>query len=377
MRIFFLIALLFFHSNCFGQSISSQTENSIDSIFKSYDEGNSPGFAIGVIKENKILYNKGFGLANLDYKIPISSESAFSIASVSKQFTAACIALLIIEGKLSLETPVSDFVPSLKKYRDTIKVKHLIYNTSGITDCYKLKRPNGISWITFNYFDIDYCIDVSLQSDTLAFIPETKWDYTNVNYMLLTKIVEKVSGLPFREFAKKKLFDPLGMNSTFIHDDITKVIENRVTPYNPRSKPYVEAYRNEGIFVSNEGQWIQHHRNTPHYGGSGVVTTMNDLLKWSQNFFTKEFGGDAFYNLMHTTGIFKHGKNNQAFGLHLDKYKGRDVFSWDGGDYGISTQIIRFPKQKVAIIILSNMGNGRAFEKANKVAEIMIENGEL
>lgn len=107
-----------------------------------------------------------------------------------------------MDGKISLETPVGEFVPELKKYKDTIRIKHLIYNTSGITDYFKLPRPDGRSWITFNYFDIDYCIKVSLSQDILAFKPEEKWDYCNLNYILLTKIVEKVSGQSFSKFSK-------------------------------------------------------------------------------------------------------------------------------------------------------------------------------
>lgn len=141
-------------------------------------------------------------------------------------------ALLIIDGKISLETPVSEFAPELKKYNDTIRIKHLIYNTSGIIDYFKLPRPDGNSWITFNYFDIDYCIKVSLSQDTLAFKPGDKWDYCNVNYMLLTKIVEKISGKSFSEFSKQRLFEPLGMKNTLINDDVTEIIKNRVTPYN-------------------------------------------------------------------------------------------------------------------------------------------------
>jgi len=364
--------------NCFAQSIKGTLPNtvkvSIDNLFKAYSKQNSPGYAIGIVKATKVLYTQGYGSANLDYLIPITPNSSFDIASVSKQFTAACIALLIMGGKLSLDDPVSKFVPTLGKYSDTIRIKHLIYNTSGIIDYFKLSRPDGHSWITFNYFDIDYCIKASLSKDTLAFKPGDQWDYCNVNYMLLTKIVEKVSGIPFSEFCKKRLFEPLGMFNTLINDDVTEVIKNRVTPYNIRNKVYADAYRKEGINVKNEGDWIQHPRNSPHYGGSGVVTTVNDLLTWSENFFTKKFGGEEFYKLMHLTLKFKHNRDNQAFGLYRGTYKGKTHWAWDGGDFGISSQLIRFPDQKIAIVVLSNLGSGNAADKANAIADILITN---
>ena len=164
------------------------------------------------------------------------------------------------------------------------------------------------------------------------------------------------------------------MTHTLINDDVTEVIPNRVTPYNPRTPAYVEAYNKAGIRVNSEGKWIQHPRNSPHYGGSGVVTTVNDLLKWSENFFTKDFGGQEFYNLMHRTEKFKNGRDNQAFGLYFGQYKGKTYVAWDGGDYGVSSQLIRFPDSKVAIVVLSNLGSGEAFKKANAIADILIDN---
>lgn len=374
-----LIAILIF-STCTGQSITQISKpdlKKIDNLFKDYDKKDSPGYAIGISKGTETLYSKGYGLANLDYSIPITTNSSFDIASVSKQFTAACIALLIMDGKLTLETPVEEYVPELAKYTDTIRIKHLVYNTSGIIDYPRLPRPDGRSWITFNYFDINDCIEVSLSRDTLAFNPGVKWDYCNVNFMLLTKVVEKVSGQSFSDFARKRLFEPLGMNNTLINDDITEVIKNRVTPYNKRTQEYVQAYRSMGINVKGEGHWIQHLRTSPHYGGSGVVTTINDLLKWSHNFATKKFGGQEFYDLMHKTLKFSHDRDNQAFGLYFDKFKGRTSVSWDGGDFGISSQLIRFPEKGIAIIVLSNLGSGESYRKANEIAEILIDIGEL
>jgi len=357
--------------------ISDAVKERIDSLFSEFDNLNSPGYAIGVSKNGNTLYKKGYGLANLDYNIPIEPNSAFSIASVSKQFTAACIAILILENKLSLETPASDFVPELNKYTDTIKIKHLIYNTSGIPDYPGLERKGGKSWITFNYFDIDECIATSLSVDHLQFKPGEKWDYCNVNFMLLTKIIEKISGESFSEFAKTHLFEPIGMTNTCINDDITKVVKNRVTPYNNRTNENIEVYKENGISIKNEGKYIQHPRNSPHYGGSGVITTIEDLLKWSENMVTHKFGGEQFYNLMHKTIKFDHNRDNQAFGLYFGDFNGKKIVAWDGGDWGISSQLLRFPDEGVAIVILSNLGSGESFRKANGIADILTDAGIL
>ena len=382
MRVVIALVTILSCISCTGQGqdpseLSKQQLAKIDRLFRDFDKMDSPGYAIGISKGTKTLYKKGYGSANLDYEIPITPSSAFDIASVSKQFTAACIALLIMEGKLTLETPIVEFIPELKKYADTIRLKHLIYNSSGIIDYHRLPRPDGKSWITFNYFDIDYCIKMSLGMDTLAFKPGEKWDYCNMNFMLLTKIIEEISGESFRDFSRKRLFEPLGMKHTLINNDITQVIKNRVTPYNRRTSEEVQAYRSLGITVMGEGNWIQHPRTSPHYGGSGVMTTIEDLLKWSENFVTKKFGGHEFYDLMHKTMKFKHDRNNQAFGLYFDKFKGRTCVAWDGGDFGISSQLIRFPDKGIAIIVLSNLGSGESYRKANEIADILIESGKL
>jgi len=349
----------------------------IDTLFSEFNNLNSPGFAIGILKDSTVLYKKGYGAANLDYAIPIKSNSAFDIASVSKQFTAACIALLIMEGKLKLEAQAEDYIPELSKYEDTILIKHLVYNTSGLIDYFKLPRNNGGSWLDFNYFDTQEAINTTLQQDTLAFKPGEKWDYSNVNFMLLTKVVEKISGMSFKEFANQRLFIPLGMKNTVVNDDITAVIKNRVTPYNPRKAIYIEAYKKEGIKIGKKGKWIQHHRNAPHYGGSGIISTVDDLLIWEKNFFSHKFGGIEFYSLMHQTMKFNHERANQAFGLYFGTYKDRTFVAWEGANYGISSQVIRFPDQKTAIIVLSNLGSASARIKANEIADILIDASQL
>ncbi len=369
-----LVLAIMLATSCSSQSKDGDIVTQIDSLFEKFNHLETPGYAVGVSKDGKTLFKKGYGAANLDYGIPISPQSKFSIASVSKQFTAACIALLIVEDKLSLETSASEFIPELKKYAHDIKIKHLIYNTSGITDYHRLERAGGKSWITFNYFDVDECISTSLAVEKLQFKPGDRWDYCNVNFMLLTKIVEKVSGLSFREFAHQRLFKPLNMNDTFINNDVTEVIKNRVTPYNYRTKEYVSGYKEQGIEIRSEGDYIQHHRNAPHYGGSGIITTIDDLLKWSANMSTKRFGGDAFYNLMHKTIKFNHDRDNQAFGLYIGDFNGKKIVAWDGGDWGISSQLLRFPDEGVAIVVLSNLGSGEAFRKANAIADILTEN---
>ena len=175
--------------------LSSDLDRNIDAIFASFARNDSPGYVLGLIKDGKLVFAKGYGEANLDDHIPLNPQSAFHLASVSKQFTAAAIALLILDGKLSLEDSVSKYIPETKKYGDGIRIKHLIYMTSGLHEYLTVGRQSGQPWMGFYYFTRDEAVSAALKPNSLEFAPGTRWAYSNTNYMILTKIVEQVSGL--------------------------------------------------------------------------------------------------------------------------------------------------------------------------------------
>jgi CubicO group peptidase (beta-lactamase class C family) len=303
----------------------------------------------------------------------------FNVASLSKQFTAACLALTILDGKVRLEDTAAAYVPALAKYHRAggapILVKHLVYMTSGLPDYYTVPRKNGRTWSPYDQFTVDDAIAASLAADTLKFRPGTRWDYSNVNYMLLTKVVEKASGLPFADFADRRLFRPLGMAHTQVNADFTAVVPHRALGYNPRTPGVVAQARKEGWYV-REGAgryaWVTNPRTSPHYGGSGVHTTLEDLARWDRNFHTQRFGGRAFFDLMHRRERFAHPKDNDAFGLVLGRYKGLNTVWYAGGDLGFSSYMLRFPDQRTTVIVLSNLGDGNTTKYARAVADLVL-----
>ena len=356
----FLLLLTLFPLSCAAQDglgeASGQRNRAIADVFKQFDHATSPGYAVGVIKNGQLVYARGFGSANLDYQVPITRQTVFNVASLSKQFTAACVAILIQRGKLSLEDELTKFFPEAAKYGTPIRIKHLVYMTSGLKEYYRLPRAGGRNWER-DYFTVADAIAASLSQSELEFKPGSKWAYNNVNYMLLAEIVSRASGMSFAEFARRNIFEPLGMRSTHFNDDVTRIIPLRAVGYNHR----------EG------GGFQKHDRISPHYGGSGLHTTLADLFLWDQSFYSHKLGGAELTALLESRMSFDHPKNNDAFGLVWGEYRGLKNLWYEGGDLGFSSYMARFPTERFTVIVLSNLGSGNARDYAHKILELFIK----
>jgi CubicO group peptidase (beta-lactamase class C family) len=372
---FLIASLVVFSTDLLAQnSLGEVATRQIDAIFTAFDRDGSPGYAVGVVKNGKLVYARGFGRADLDYNAPITPRTSFHLASLSKQFTAAAVALLILDGKLSLDTPVSRFFPEVTKYGADIRIKHLIYYTSGLQEYMSLPRSNGSPWFSFHYFTIDEAIATSLRANKLNFAPGTQWAYSNINYMLLARIVERVSGMPLSEFLKTRVFAPLEMNASQLNDDSTIVIPNRATGYADRSdEKLTEQLRSVGVNVRNGTGYLRLPRVSPHYGGSGVFSTVEDLAKWDESFSSNRLAGLAFTTQMMHREKFEHDKDNDAFGLVIGNFQGRQMIWFSGGDLDTSTFMARLPEEQLTVICLSNMPTGNAEGKAKEVLGVLLK----
>jgi CubicO group peptidase (beta-lactamase class C family) len=222
-------------------ALPASTTARIDSMFARFDHDGTPGYAVGVVEDGRLVFAKGYGRANLDDNISITPATAFHLASLSKQFTAAAVALLILDHKLTLETPVDQFFPQIAKFHADLRIKHLIYFTSGLPEYTSLPRANGDPWYSAYYFTIDDAIATTLSAKSLSFAPGSRWEYSNVDYMLLAKIVAKVSGMSLAEFLHERLFAPLGMRQSELNDDATEIIPHRATGYADRGEAKIRA----------------------------------------------------------------------------------------------------------------------------------------
>lgn len=356
--------------------LSASQRADIDRLFARPPD--SPGYAVAIIRDGAFALDEGYGLANLDDGVPITPATSFHLASVSKQFTGAAIALLILEHRIALTDPVAKYIPQVAKYGNGLLIEHLVYMTSGLHEYTEVPRQNGDPWVTLHYFTRDEAIAAALRPAQLEFAPGTHWAYRNINYMLLTRIVEVVSHEPFAAFMRDRIFAPLGMKHSEIDDDTTAIIPHRATGYAPRSDPKVVAeLASVGIMIKPGAGWVRLLRVSPHFGGSGVFTTLDDLLLWDRNWYTASLAGPAFTSLMNRRQKFAYDKDNDAFGLVWRTRYGHPMLDYSGADIDSSTYMARFPKQRLTVICLSNMPLGDAEGQADALMDLLHGWGKL
>lgn len=357
--IFFVVFLIVL---CLSFGSADQKIEKVDALFSRWDKSDSPGCALAIIQDGKIIYKKGYGMANLELDVPISPSSVFYIGSTSKQFVAMCIALLAREGKLSLDDDIRKYIPEMPDYGSPITIRHLLHHTSGIRDYLELVGIIG----GLNGKRMDEMIGIYHQSDSRALIarqkelnfkPGEKFLYSNSCYLLLAEIVGIVSDSSLREYADAKIFKPLGMANTHFHDDYTELIKHRATGYYPEGKG---KYR---LFLSTFDC----------VGSGGLFSSVEDLYLWDQNFYHHKVGGKEAHDMMHTRGKLNNGEElDYAFALMIDEYKGLKTVRHGGALGGYRAELLRFPEQRFSVICLSNLSSFAPSGLCNQVADIYL-----
>ena len=356
MRYFVLCSALFF-----GLQISSQNQDflKIDSILKSKVDENHPGIAVGILKDGNIIYEKYFGLSNLQHKVKFDEKTRSNIASTAKQFTALMILDLSLNEKLSLEDDIRKYLPKLyKNVNDKIKLRHLLNHTSGIRDYVELLDLEGDVWWKRVGLDNDAILELIENQEELGFTPGSQYSYSNTNYVLLTKIIEKISGKTFNVYSKN-FFENLGMNETSFVEGYMKVIPNRANPYSDWGR----------------GEWWEVPTVTKTNGEGFLFTTLKNQLTFEK----------AVQNANHNNNVLLI-KSQQpipnseiktyGFGLELEDKLGRKAMHHSGGTYGFHSQTYRFPKEQLTIFAMSNNGNISTNLIAQEIAKILLPKSE-
>ncbi|HEX4960060.1 MAG TPA: serine hydrolase domain-containing protein [Thermoanaerobaculia bacterium] len=335
---------------------STDLAKSVDAVFADYAKPGSPGCSLAVIREGGIVYEKGYGLANVEHSVPIDPrQTVFDIGSTSKQFTAASILLLAQDGKLSLDDDVHKFLPELPDYGTPVTLRHLLHHTSGMRDYINVMGMGGINvedWTTD-----DDALAAIVRQKTLDFKPGSEHSYSNSGYFLLSQVIKRVSGKTLRELAQERIFTPLGMTNTRILDDHTAIVPHRASSYAPLPT---------GGFGVQASNWEQ-------TGDGGVQTTVEDLAKWDRNFYQPKVGGAWLIEQLQTKGTLNDGETiDYARGLFVGIYRGLRRVSHGGAWAGYRADLVRFPDQKLSVITLCNLASTNPTALAQRVADLYL-----
>lgn len=322
----------------------------------------APGGVVAITQDGVIAFEKGFGLANLDFQIPNAPDTVLDIGSTSKQFTAAAILLLALEEKITLDDALTDHVLELPPIYAKVTIRHLLHHTSGARDYLPLLALDGhpdSDWTT----GAD-ALEALRRQRGLCFEPGTFHEYSNSGYFLLAQIVERVSGQSFAEFAAERFFQPLGMLDTHVHDDRNRVVRRRATSYQP----------------IGDGKFAQHTSGYEQTGDGAVMTTVRDLLAWAENFASGTVGGPEFLAAMNARGALDDGTPlGYGMGLFHGELQGPSgsvpIVSHGGAWVGYRAELLRIPRvdgKRYAIAVLMNRGDGNPSGIALSIASSIV-----
>ena len=373
-----LVILISFASLSVNANMSDLSKK-IDLLFD--DRSQKPGCAVGLVENGEYIHSKGYGLANLEHEIPIGMDTIFRIGSVSKQFTTMAIAILEEKGELSFEDEMKVHIPDLVDYGEKVTINHMIHHYSGLGDYEYMDYPGRFKNAVgeeFRWGNEDYLTNKEFHDliKTLPLIrkPEKKFHYSNTGYVLLALVAENASGMSLKEFAEKEIFKPLGMNNSFFNDDVNLPFKNRADAYTPIDDES-DKYK---INVTNLS-WV---------GDGGVYTSLNDFIKWDENFYENKLGmgGQSLIQTMEMTfeetkvskrnqkmDKEKENENTYAFAQNLAYYNGYKRWSHSGSWVGWLAHYARFPELRFSTVVFCNTNEIDATIISDKVVDIYFE----
>jgi CubicO group peptidase (beta-lactamase class C family) len=329
-----------------------------DSIFAHMDTPTTPGCALSVMQGGALVYERGYGMANLEYDIPITPLSVFHVASVSKHFTAMAIELLVNEGRVSWDDDIRTYVPEVPDFGERITLRHLVHHVSGIRDQWNLLGMAGWRWEADLVTQKDV-LDITSRQTSLNFRPGERHLYSNTGYTLLAVVVERVSGQTLRQFTDERIFRPLGMTRTHFHDDHQHIVPGRAYAYAPDEHgPY-------GLRQSIPDFAV--------VGATSLFTTARDLAAWDGNFYSGRVGGREAVVRLEERFVLNGGDTiSYAHGLVHGTHRGLRTLSHGGADAGYRSFFVRFPDQQWSAAVLCNFPASNPGSLALRTADIWL-----
>ncbi len=339
-----------------GTAQRDDAEARVDAIFRPWTGRGTPGCAVGVMDGGELLFSRGYGAANLEYDVPITPATVFHVASVSKQFTALALGLLVADGEVSWDDDIRRYVPELPDFGTPITLRQLAHHTSGIRDQWALLQMAGWRWGGDVIRQADV-LDLLARQTGLNFEPGTDYVYSNSGYTLLAVVIERVSGQTLRTFTERRLFRPLGMTHTVFRDDHTLLVPNRAY-----------AYARQGL-----GGYRLSIPDFAIAGATSLFTTVEDLARWNRNFGSGQVGGGDLLRQLQERGALNDGARlSYAFGLQHGTHRGRRTISHGGTDASYRSEFLRFPDEDTAVAVLCNTGIADPGRLARDIADVLL-----
>jgi len=339
----------------------AQTPNlslSADSLFAEWNKPGSPGAAVGVVHGGKLIYAKGFGEADIETGAPITPQTIFHVASLSKQFSAYAIVLLAQDGKLALDDDIRKYIPEVPDFGKTITIRHLIHHTSGLRDQWNLLAMAG--WRLDDVITKEQIFNLLKRQQALNFEPGAEFSYCNTGYTLLAEVVARVGKQPFGEWMQQRLFKPLGMNNTLFYEDHERIVKGRAYSFYKAPQGDKNPFKKSVLSYANAG-------------ATSLFTTVTDLANWIANFRTPVVGNAATMKQMLERGRLTKGDSiPYAFALSHGTYRGLTYYDHSGADAGFQSFLCYFPQQDYGFIVLSNQAELSAPQKAFDLAALYL-----
>lgn len=338
-------------------SLPAGVRAAVDSVFGGWSGTDRPGCALGIARDGAVVYERGYGMANLEHDVPITPASVFHVASISKQFTAAAVALLARDGRLSLDDDVRRWIPELPDHGHRITLRHLLAHTSGLRDQWDLLYL-ARGRFEENRITTPDVLDIVTRQRQLNFAPGTEYLYSNTGYTLAAIVVERASGQSLRDFAEARFFRPLGMAQTHFHDDYTMVVPGRAAGYAPgrRGAP-----------------WRVSLPNFDTYGATSLFTTVGDLLRWEANLDRTTVGDAALWRDLAAPAVLVNGDTTgYGLGLATERHRGAWLVGHGGADAGYRAYVGRLPEHELAIAVLCNAATANPSALARAVIDAVI-----
>lgn len=350
-----LFALIIIQTSlyCFSQNV----DKDIDKIFSEWNNENHPGGVISILKKDKIVFSKAYGLANIKYQIPNTTETIFNIASVSKQFTAMAIIKLHLEGKLSIDDDIRIHLPQLFEFENKITIRHLLHHTSGFRSTPELFGLAG--WRDGDAITTEDDFRYFYKQTGLNFTPGSQFMYSNSGYVLLAKIIEKVTEENFNTWMAEHIFTPLNLTSTFVDETNSNTLPKIATPYNEFEPNHFTRGENTSVDI----------------GASNIYTTANDLTHWMNNFDSPTSGWKKAFSMLQTTDTLTNGQlNTYAFGVMVDEFYGNKRIQHSGGIPGFLSNAAYYPNEELTIVFLTNFTSYEVQDKYIQLSQLFLKN---